>query len=142
MKTIILIKGFSNSGKSKVIKTVFEILNFHKTFKIYLLDSTDVKAEGIYNNKLFGIESQGDPNSRQGQSLIEFAKNNCEVIICASRTKGETYENVIELSKIFDYQLIITSTFYDNNKKIGIANNNLDLNIEFSNSIVNLINRL
>ena len=47
--------------------------------------------------KLVGIEGQGDPSSRQGASLKEFTKNNCDFIVVASRLRGETYNNVIAL---------------------------------------------
>lgn len=140
MKTIILIKGNSKSGKSEVIREVFNIINTGKTFKVHIIDKVDVKAEGFYQNINIGIESQGDPNSRQGQSLKEFANNSCDIIICASRTRGETYENVISISKHYNYQLITTSTFYNK------FNNNLKtitiLNTEKTNSIVNIINKI
>ncbi len=140
MKTIILIKGNSKSGKSEVIREVFKLLNIGNTFKVYIIDNIDVKAEGIYQNSKIGIESQGDPNSRQGQSLKEFANNNCDIIICASRTKGNTFENVIRISKQYNYQLITTSTFYNNfNKDLRIIN---VLNKEKANSTINIINSI
>ena len=140
MKTIISIFGTENIGKTSVIKSIFLKLNQNNTFDDVDLTPNEVKAIGMYNNKLIGIESVGDPDSRQGKSLIEFANKGCEIIICASRTKGETKVNVDNLAKKYNYQLIRTSNFFGGAK--GILYNQIDLNDEFSSTIVNLINKL
>ncbi|MEI8272654.1 MAG: hypothetical protein WCG08_08520 [Paludibacter sp.] len=139
MKTIISIWGFANIGKTSSIIQIFKKLNYKNTFHEVNV-SNEVKAIGYYNNKLIGIESVGDPQSRQGESLIEFAEKDCEIIICASRTKGDTYKNIDNLSKKYGYQIIRTSNFSGGFK--GILSNKIDLNDEFSTSIVNLIDKL
>lgn len=48
---------------------------------------------------LIGIESQGDSNSRQSKSLLEFAKMGCTIILCACRSRGTTKQNVVKLRK-------------------------------------------
>lgn len=67
---------------------------------------TDVKASVIINGKLVGIESQGDPNSRQGESMEDFVERNCDFIVIASRMRGETYRNVSEYAKGKEYKII------------------------------------
>ena len=139
MKTIIAVWGTAAIGKSSMIKTIFEKLNVIGSFEEFISDG-DIKAIGNYNGKLIGIESQGDPYSRQGKSLGEFANRNCDIIICASRTKGETVNNIIRISESFNYEVIWTSSFSGGNR--GIMSNEVDLNNEFSTAIINLIDKL
>jgi hypothetical protein len=40
--------------------------------------------------KKIGIESEGDPNCRLGQSLIDFENAGCDIIFCAARMRGMT----------------------------------------------------
>ena len=140
MKTIISIFGTEDTGKTSVIKNIFYKLNQDNTFNNVDLAPNEVKAIGMYNNKLIGIESVGDPDSRQGKSLQEFVDKGCEIIICASRTKGETKENVDNIVKNHNYQLIRTSNFFGGIK--GMLNNQIDLNTEFSIAILKLIDKL
>jgi hypothetical protein len=49
----------------------------------------------------FGIESQGDPNSRLFKNLDRFVKIGCKVIVCATRSRAATVEAVNSLSGEF-----------------------------------------
>ena len=44
----------------------------------------DVKAIMDINGHKVGIESQGDPNGRLKESLSDFVKAKCSIIICAT----------------------------------------------------------
>ena len=50
---------------------------------------------------LVGIETQGDPNSRLGESLELFKKAKCSIIICATRTRRGTVTAVENLQPEF-----------------------------------------
>lgn len=112
---IIANSGFANSGKSTSIRYVFEILSnrYHGT----VLDpitgykpDQDVKAiikipQPDGHIVKVGIESQGDPSSRQMNSIDEFVNNGCEIILVACRIKGATKMKVLSLQHS-DWQVI------------------------------------
>jgi hypothetical protein len=60
----------------------------------------------LYGDVKVGIESRGDPSSRLFKSLETFDKAGCKVILCATRTKGETVKAVEKLSLASQYQIV------------------------------------
>ena len=113
-KVIIVLHGIANCGKSSVIKEIDKIIQ--QTYSIAVnehagqkfRDSNDTGDifkiyELIHNKKKLqiGIESQGDPNSRLFESLPFFKEIGCDIIICATRSKGETCRLVAGL----DYEI-------------------------------------
>lgn len=69
---------------------------------------------------LIGIESVGDPDSRQLESLGSFVKGNCSIIICASRTSGKTANNVVELEQNgYEVFLLSASSVYKHGNQPG-----------------------
>jgi hypothetical protein len=59
----------------------------------------DFRAVLTIGKTRIGIETLGDPsNHRQDKSLQLFVELRCVAIICASRTRGATYERVDTLS--------------------------------------------
>ena len=98
MKTLIALRGAGNRGKSTTLKAVIELVKaaypsatFEETR--YTVDVTIVIVIGRIK---VGIETQGDPNSRLGQSLKIFIEVGCKVIVCASRSYGRTVVIVTE----------------------------------------------
>lgn len=124
MKKLLCVWGSSNCGKTTAIIEFDKILNCN--FKgnincIYPPSSLRQPPNDIcriytiqYNRQPYaiGIESQGDPNSRQHESLDLFLKNNCDIIICASRSRGETVFNVENFCSISQYDSFWISTLY------------------------------
>lgn len=101
-KYVIANAAYADHGKSSSIKAFARLVQskYQETFKLIKgSELGDVMAYVTINGKLVGIESQGDPSSRQGDSLNEFVEKNCDFIVVASRLRGETYNNVVELSK-------------------------------------------
>lgn len=97
-KLVIANWGVGEQGKSSSVKAVFTLLS-EKYPSTVLLNNGDIKATVQMGDVLVGIESQGDPNSRQGESLRDFLNMGCDIIVCASRSYGETCENIKELKK-------------------------------------------
>lgn len=122
MKKLLCVWGSSNYGKTSAIIEFDTILN--RNFKgninsIYRpLGQPPNDIRRIYSVQykeqtyIIGIESQGDPNSRQHKSLDLFLKNNCDIIICASRSRGETVFNVENFCSISQYDSFWISTLY------------------------------
>ena len=123
MKKLLCVWGSSNYGKTTAIIEFDTILNRNfkgninsvypsplgqppdDIFRIYTIK---------YNGQTYtlGIESQGDPNSRQQASLDLFLQKNCDIIICASRTRGETVSNVENFCSNNQYDSFWISTLY------------------------------
>ncbi len=75
----------------------------HKGAKIiYSKFRRDFTVILLIKGRKVGIESQGDPNSRLGGSLQLFVKEKCNVIICATRTRGQTVDAVNTLKKQYE----------------------------------------
>lgn len=97
-KHIIALYSGEERGKSESIKIAFQtLLERYPEYAILIDDgeiSGDVKALLFVNGAKVGIESQGDPKSRQMQSVEEFVSLGCDVILTASRSSGMTTTSV------------------------------------------------
>lgn len=85
-------------GKSQTVSTVVEMLTTkHPEAKIEHDHTTkvDVRVVLTIGGLKIGIESQGDPSGRLiKQSLDLFVRVGCDVIICATRSRGATVKAV------------------------------------------------
>lgn len=96
MKSIIAIYGKANSGKTSTIKKISRLLcqEYH-----YSSEKVEDKGDDIYqvltkDTFKIGIISQGDVGSWVEEYLAELTKRECNLIICATRTRGKTCEAV------------------------------------------------
>lgn len=110
-KTIITIWGNASTGKSSTAKLVYDqFLNNYRD----LITSIDDGPQNTFDitkifkciNVIVGIESQGDPSSNIFSSLPKFVDNKCELIICTTRTRGKTADEVNRISEEFNYNVI------------------------------------
>ena len=125
-KIVIANSGFANTGKSTSIRYVFELLSS----RYHVIEprngynpKVDVKAIiGIPQSDghivKVGIESQGDPGSRQMDSINYFINKDCEIILVACRVKGTTKTEVLSLQRN-DWQVI---WFKNSIMKVDVAN--------------------
>lgn len=114
-KTVIANYGAGDRGKSSSLVLVYQkIVQKYPNIKIIDKDTRwgEIKAIFEINGLKIAIESQGDPDSRIHASLEEFLNINCDVIICACRTKGETTNAVGEMEGKFGYRLIWAQNIY------------------------------
>lgn len=117
-KSIIGLWGTSNVGKSQTIKAVYsKLIKKYPNYKYHpsytaILNQVDISVVIEINGKIIGIESQGDPKSRLFVSLPIFVKLKCDIILCATRTRGKTVKAVEKYQN--DYGIIwehkVTST--------------------------------
>lgn len=105
-KKVIGLWGKGNLGKSQTINKVYNLLKSqHKTVnEEHQIIGTDVRVVLTINGVKIGIESQGDPGSRLEESLLLFIKVKCAVIVCATRTRGQTVAAVENLQP--DYEVL------------------------------------
>ncbi len=97
MKKIFILKGVSETGKTTKINTIANwIITNYKIPNTIGLDSLNFKKDsnGILTiNKLnIGINSAGD-NIGEIKKIDVFAPN-VDIIVCACRTKGATYQHL------------------------------------------------
>ena len=115
-KIVIANSKMAQSGKSSSIRYVFEVLS-ERYHHVVIEPSTgydrnsDVKAiidipQPNGDIVKVGIESQGDPNSRQNKSIDYFLKAGCEIILVACRTRGKTVNKIEWLRGILHWQAI------------------------------------
>ena len=141
-KTIIGIYGRANEGKSSSIKLVCQ-----KILRDY--PNTSVPEEVNYSGDIFviinlgsiriGIESQGDPKSRMisEDTIRKLAEAKCDIIICATRTGGETVKKVDTIADEFDYHTLWLSSFWSPSLNNNVLNDQLsDVIIEFIRSLI------
>ena len=104
MKKIIALFGLANSGKSSTLKIVHNELYKLSTSRVneYHIFGNDLRDIFIINNFRVGIETQGDPGSRLVDSIRFFTKEECKLIICTTRTKGQTVKLVENNSPPYD----------------------------------------
>lgn len=104
-KEVIGLWGKGNVGKSQTIKKVYDLLKSkHKNVKEEHKEEgrVDIIVVLTIGTTRIGIESQGDPCSRLEESLRLFVKLGCTVIVCATRTRGQTVKAVEKLQPNYE----------------------------------------
>lgn len=105
---LIALSGPGNTGKTTTLKSVIEA--FEKSPRAMvtrLISRVDVRAIIEIGDLKIGIETQGDPGSRLGESLELFRNEGCHVIICATRTRGRTVTLVQRCEPAYDVIWIV-----------------------------------
>lgn len=125
-KTIIAIWGTASQGKTTTIKEVSKLIE--QKFKNVITDPSPINYEGeIYvvitiGNIKIGITSQGDPNTGLPSRLEELAKKGCDIIICATRTGGNTVASVNIMKPNHNYDIIWATPYVSYEKDKGTLN--------------------
>lgn len=133
MKAMICFWGLSEIGKTSAIKTIWQNLKNGSNPPLDI--SSDDICDIVYlDNHKIGIESQGDPYSKQTEWIDILIKEECEIIICASRTKGGTVKIVESRAQDYGYELIWISPLSSIQDSL-----HSDLNSITSESIIKLI---
>lgn len=138
-KLIIAVYGRQDEGKSETIRRVYDLLMQTKPTPV--LDREVPIAGDILviltmaNGLRIGIESQGDPKSRMiyERTVRHLAELNCDIIICASRTRGETVWEVDIIANEFGYSTLWISSYF------GAFLNHSFLNDQLAHSITNIV---
>ncbi len=142
-KTIIAVYGRKSEGKSSTIKNICKhILQYYPNAvpSIPIIDySGDILLTIQLGTIKIGFESQGDPGSRMlwNHTVENLAKvYNCDIIICATRTEGDTVKKVDYVADTYGYHTIWLSSFW------SPTLNHIVLNQFATESVVEMINAL
>ena len=101
MKKLFAFRGTSKRGKSQIIRTVDELLR--KKFPSAIVEHehrtpVELRVVLTIDGVKIGIETTGENITRIKESFDLFVSLGCEVIICATRTKGQTVTAVETLA--------------------------------------------
>jgi hypothetical protein len=94
MKKVIALRGVGGKGKSTTIGKAYELLTGkYPNASVERAPGRwgiDVKVVVTIGEVKIGIESRGDPGPALPESLDEYVEINCEIIVCATRSYGDT----------------------------------------------------
>lgn len=108
----------SNWGKTQTLLKVIELLKTKaKPTVEEVIDDIDKFAIFEINGKKIIVSTQGDPDSYQKEGLLRAISENANIIVCASRTKGSTADNIYETTN-GNYEIILFNNFYAKNKDL------------------------
>lgn len=119
MKTVLAIWHTNDKGKTETLREFANLVprrypNYRPIFPIPMTipPNDDFRVVLQINGTIIGIETQGDPNTNLESRLMDLADNfNCDIILCATRTRGDTVGAVDNLSHNRGFQTIWTSTY-------------------------------
>ena len=119
MRTILSIWHSGSKGKSETLREFGNSLliaypSYIPAFpRVAIIPTTgDYRLVVEINGKRIGIESHGDPNTNLQQRLDDLVVNfKCDIILCSTRTRGETVNAVTNIAQARRYQTIWTSTY-------------------------------
>lgn len=130
-KTILCLFGPANIGKTATIWRVDEILQSYGAKLLReLFVEDDFCREYIFRSHKLGILSLGDPGSAQLEHLEQLANDECELIVCASRSKGTTCDAVSNVAKN-NYEIYWISPLYEYDSRHPLTVDMHELNAEF-----------
>ena len=142
VKILILVWGVSDRGKSQSIKRLAMTMPFTSVIKPWHNDDYDSYVIGTIkdnqgNDRIVGIESQGDPNSNQKDWIEACINANSEIIVAACRSYGNTKDDAYGLAHNNGYEVIeVTTLFHETNPQLM---NGVDLRDVFAENTINLI---
>ncbi|HYJ85833.1 MAG TPA: hypothetical protein VEW46_07255 [Pyrinomonadaceae bacterium] len=102
MKKAIALTGTERKGKSTTIRKAYDLLiaKYPNASVEHAPGrwGIDIKVVVRIGEVKIGIESRGDPGSALTESLNEFVRIGCIVIVCARRTSGRLFDAVNNLA--------------------------------------------
>ena len=106
MKKVFALRGTSKTGKTQTIRTFDEFLR--EKFPGAIVEHehrspAELRAVLSINGVRIGIETTGENIKRINESFELFVNLGCELIICATRTKGQT---VTAVERLHGYEVV------------------------------------
>lgn len=108
-KYIIVNWGKASVGKTSSLRKVFDIVS--SKYPATILEernNKDIKAIVAIGDCKIGIETQGDPKPYfvTADSMADFRREGCQIVVTACRTSGDTWNAVYEMETKYGYHLI------------------------------------
>ncbi len=91
MKKIIALYGCADTGKTHTLNHLIGLLD--KTQEVYGDNLAKDREKSIrYRNKKIAIRTWGDNGEQLKKNIEFFEKENCDILVTATRTRGKTTE--------------------------------------------------
>lgn len=122
MSTILALSSSADTGKTETVRSLANLLLRHyPSFTSVLPIPAHVPTRGDFrlivrlNGKTVALESEGDPKTLLQNRLTDIITNfNPDLIVCTTRTRGETVNAVDNIANQFNYDTIWTSPYHVN----------------------------
>lgn len=126
MKVLFAVWNRSGTGKSGTLRYLTQLLTrkypehtvlFPREIDISGLDKGDFRSIVKIQDKIIGIESQGDPNTGLEKRLRELCEGMsgqfppCDIVVCAGRTRGNTVRAIDKVAADYHYAVVWSSTY-------------------------------
>lgn len=129
-KTILAVWHIAAKGKTSTLRAAANyLLASYPNFKPVNGAPSSVPPSGDFRivvkigAKIVAIESKGDPYTDLLERLEELARDfQADIIICTTRTKGETVAAVEDVEQKYGYDAIWTSTYQASPGRQTVAN--------------------
>lgn len=120
-KTIIVIYGRANEGKTSTLRLFYELLGGNlKNEKLDIFETI------LFFEKLIGFISESDPGDETLKKFIkrvlELIEKECEYLILTSRTKGKVVKFIDKIANEHDYNVVWKSTTFSPNLNHNLIN--------------------
>ena len=113
---IYVLYGSSNTGKTASLRLLAKKLEQITIPSITIPNKDDFVVTFILKNKKIGIITGGDDRGAIESGLTQINNNRrCDIIFCASRTKGQTTDFLNETFKKEELRWITNMYVYGNN---------------------------
>lgn len=135
-KTIICLSAPASKGKTYTIRKLYEKLG-----GVYNTDGHDFVGCVMYGKYKIGCISYGDPGTSPEESIKKLLDNeDCDIVVSASRSYGDTVYKVEDLAKQCGCAYIRFSPIYMHEEVKNILNNEChEANINFILEVIHQI---
>ncbi|EHG21964.1 hypothetical protein HMPREF9332_01645 [Alloprevotella rava F0323] len=105
MKKIIALYRSAETGKTSTLNLLIELLDKNKKVEEERLIE-DRRVSISYGSKKIAVTTWGDNGFELKENIKFFEKENCDILVTATRTRGETTEILNDYAKEIDTDII------------------------------------
>lgn len=120
-RLIIALHNSANKGKSLTLLALGSLVFRYQCEIVFLSSGKKLPSKKDFtmvfklNGKNIAIISKGDPGTNLQERIKEVVeKYNCVIIVCASRTRGETMQAIETIASKLAFEILWTSTYVGN----------------------------
>ncbi|RRD73840.1 hypothetical protein EII14_09045 [Alloprevotella sp. OH1205_COT-284] len=105
MKKIIALYRRAKTGKTSILNLLIEFLDKNKKVEENHL-TEDRRVSIFYGNKKIAITTWGDNGFELKENIKYFEEEDCDILVTATRTRGETTEILNDYAKEINTKIV------------------------------------
>lgn len=105
MKTIIVLYRRANTGKTTTLNYLIRLLDKSKEGETHPL-TEDRRVVISYDNKSIAVTTQGDNKYEIEENVKFFEKEDCDILVTATRSRGQTTDIIDKYHKEINAKII------------------------------------